>query len=301
MADGGVNLGANHATSRSWSAGRPPAMKADLQQHSAVPFLKWPGGKREIARNVVPRLKSTSGRYFEPFLGGGAMFFAVNPSTAFLADKNEELINCYRQVRDMCSDLIDCLGAMKNSEGDYYRIRGWEPDTELERAARLIYLCTLSFNGIHRVNLAGQFNVPYGKKTHLLPCNPQLLQAVSRRLKTVTLYTGDFKDAIASATEGDLVYLDPPYTVAHRNNGFVKYNAKIFSWEDQHRLAKVASQLAGRGCKVLVSNADHPSIHALYPHFKLEIIERPSRIAASSRFRTRITESLFHNGVLAGD
>jgi DNA adenine methylase len=161
---------------------------------------------------------------------------------------------------------------MKNTELDYYRVRQTQPQTTAEQAARLIYLVTLSFNGIYRENSRGMFNVPYGHKTHLDPCNSERILASSMVLSHAQLIQGDFADAINQAEKGDLVYLDPPYTVAHGNNGFVKYNARMFSWDDQKRLSAWALELDRRGCRVIVSNAAHPSIAALYENFEVGIV-----------------------------
>jgi DNA adenine methylase len=146
------------------------------------------------------------------------------------------------------------------------------------------------------VNLKGEFNVPYGQKTHLATCDTEKILRVSALLRRAVVRNLDFEDALASATEGDLVYLDPPYTVAHGSNGFVKYNAKIFSWDDQRRLASVARDLARKGCTVIVSNADHPSIRTLYGGFRTRVLKRNSVIAASANFRSNITECVFVQG-----
>jgi DNA adenine methylase len=259
------------------------------------PLLKWPGGKRRLVDSILPFIPTSFNRYFEPFLGGAALFFALRPTTAHLSDKNTELIQTYMDIRDRPDEVISALRRLKNSEKDYYNIRSSKPTTDPARAARMIYLITLSFNGIYRVNLRGNFNVPYGHKTHVVPCDEERLRSASTLLKNATLHDTDFEKAVSSATSGDLVYLDPPYTVAHSNNGFVKYNAKIFSWEDQIRLAKVAKRLVGSGCTVLVSNADHLSIRNLYADFEIATLERNSVIAASSSFRSKITECLFHS------
>jgi DNA adenine methylase len=144
------------------------------------------------------------------------------------------------------------------------------------------------------VNLNGQFNVPYGHKTHLVPCDTEKIRNASKLLKRAVVDDQDFEKALTRASEGDLVYLDPPYTVAHGNNGFIKYNSKIFSWDDQIRLARIANELAAKGCSVIVSNADHFSIRRLYRSFARITVERKSAIAASSKFRSRITECLFY-------
>jgi DNA adenine methylase len=260
------------------------------------PLLKWPGGKRRLVKFILPLVPDGFNHYYEPFLGSGALFFAIRPQRASLSDRNPDLISAYGQVRNNPETVIRQLQKLDNSEKNYYAVRSSVPDSESERAARLIYLCTLSFNGIHRVNLKGMFNVPYGFKTHLRPCEPEKIHAASKVLKRAKIECQDFETAVASAQEGDLVYLDPPYTTAHANNGFLKYNAKIFTWDDQKRLAHVARELSGRGCIVIVSNADHLSIRSLYTGFAVLEIDRHSVIAASGRFRRRITECVFHNG-----
>jgi DNA adenine methylase len=183
---------------------------------------------------------------------------------------------------------------LRNSEDDYYRIRDWAPTGKVQRCARLIYLTTLSFNGIYRQNLQGRFNVPYGYKGHLRLPAVEDLELIADALEAVELRSGDFEVATADAGSGDLVYFDPPYTVAHKNNGFVKYNAKIFSWSDQKRLALHAKLLKERGCRVVISNADHSSIGELYDDFNTASIERSSVIAASSSKRSLVTERVFY-------
>ena len=261
---------------------------------SFEPLLKWPGGKRRLLQSILPLIPTEFGTYYEPFLGGGALFFALQPHSAVLADKNRDLISTYRQIKTNPDDVISALGNLQNNERAYYTVRAWEPDTPVERAARLIYLAALSFNGIHRVNLRGAFNVPYGYKQHLKPCEPLRIREASRILNAARLKSQDFERTVRPATSGDLVYFDPPYTTTHGNNGFVKYNARIFTWKDQERLARIALQLASRGCSVLVSNADHPSIRELYRDFDVLVIKRYSIMAASGNFRRLITECVFY-------
>jgi len=258
------------------------------------PILKWPGGKRSLCKHILSLLPDSFKRYFEPFVGGGAVFFTLCPPHAILSDADSDLINCYLQVRDHPSEVIKRLGRLKNNEQDYYRVRSLKPRTDIGRAARLIYLTTLAFNGIYRLNSLGKFNVPYGHKTHLSVCDRERILLASAALANSTLKSCDFESAVASAASGDVVYLDPPYTVAHGNNGFLKYNSKIFSWADQERLANVARNLARRGCRVIVSNADHSSIIRLYRDFSVIRAQRPSNIAARTEFRSQITECIFY-------
>jgi DNA adenine methylase len=247
-------------------------------------------------RYLLDIAPTTFERYFEPFMGGGALFFALNPSCAYLSDNNADLINCYVQVRDNPDALINLLKELPNSDEEYYRIRDKVPESEIEAAARFVYLTTLSFNGIHRVNRNGNFNVPYGKKTHLNPAEPSRILNASRALQGTSLRSADFEWIRDYAVAGSLVYLDPPYTVAHSNNGFVKYNAKIFSWDDQVRLAKLAADLHQRGCFVIISNADHESVRSLYPDFQENLISRLSVISATNGGRKPVTESMFFSG-----
>lgn len=257
------------------------------------PLLKWAVGKRRLLRDILLAAPKGFRHYYEPFLGGGAVFFSLLPASATLSDANPELINTYTQVRDNIDGVIRCLRRMANSEVDYYKIRASCPRTAPAQAARLIYLCTLSFNGIYRQNLLGKFNVPYGHKIHLNPCDEPKLRRISENLQGRHILVNDFEVAVSRAKRGDLVYFDPPYTVAHGNNGFVKYNAKIFSWSDQKRLAALAHRLKANGCRVLISNAEHPSIRELYAEFRVHTIHRYSVMSAASEFRRPVRECLF--------
>ena len=258
------------------------------------PLFRWPGGKRWLVPTLLEMIGSSSGRYFEPFVGGGALFFALRPVAATLNDSNAELIACYRAVRDHPRAVEEALRKLVPSENDYYVVREARPQGLAERAARLIFLTTHSFNGIYRVNRKGEFNVPYGHREYQLGA-PGSLTEHSRALAGVNLLSGDFAAAVRDAAAGDLVYLDPPYTVTHSRNGFIKYNARVFSWDDQKQLAKTASELAERGCFVLISNADHESISDLYGKFRKVELRRFSRMASDSARRREVTEFLFTN------
>lgn len=257
------------------------------------PLLKWPGGKRKLIHHLAPLVPASKGRYYEPFFGGGALFFSVQPDLATLSDANAELIDCYEEVKANPDAVLKELSKLKNSEASYYKVRASEPILGAARAAKLLYLTTLAFNGIYRQNLQGKFNVPYGQKSHIRLAESIPVLAASHALRQAKLLCADFETGVAGAVKDDVVYFDPPYTVAHGNNGFVKYNAKIFSWADQQRLAAVANSLADQGCTVIVSNADHPSILRLYPSFAVRRIERQSVIAASSAHRSLTTECIF--------
>lgn len=261
------------------------------------PILKWPGGKRGLLRHLLPLVPKTFNRYIEPFVGGGALFFALLPKQAMLSDSNEELINCYRIIRNRPNKLLLLLSEMPNSMQDYYRVRSTAPETKVGRAARMLYLTTLSFNGIFRVNRDGVFNVPYGHKTHLKIFQPEKIMLTKRALKSCEIHHLDFEEALLRARKGDFIYLDPPYTVAHDNNGFRKYNAKIFSWEDQARLANAVHNLNQKGCYIVMSNASHKSIRSMYKDFTQTVVTRSSSIAASPVYRRYVEELIITNVV----
>ena len=205
---------------------------------SAKPFLKWAGGKRWLVREFQDKIPGTFGKYFEPFLGSGAVFFHVKPAAAILSDKNVDLIGTYNSVRENFENVIRILELhkQKHSKEYYYKIRESEPSLPEERAARFIYLNRVCWNGLYRVNRAGKFNVPIGTKTTFEIDHGEWKQA-SELLKKASISSGDFNDTVAKAQRNDFVYCDPPYTVTHNNNGFVKYNEDIFKWDDQVRLS----------------------------------------------------------------
>jgi DNA adenine methylase len=202
---------------------------------------------------------------------------------------------CYRAIRDSHLRVGALLRAMDRDRAAYLEIRRTDPTDAYERAARFVYLSTLAFNGIHRVNRHGEFNVPYGGRTYPELGMDKSLEKYSQALERAEIRSGDFATSVDSAVAGDVVYLDPPYTVAHSNNGFLKYNARIFSWSDQVRLATLADNLDRRGCHVIISNANHSSLLPLYPRFRVSVVPRNSTMAATSAKRGRVDEYLFTN------
>ena len=263
-----------------------------------VPFLKWPGGKRwianEISAIVQPYLLQ---RYFEPFLGGGAVFFALQPKRATLSDVNADLINVYREVKRSPDTLIRGLKGMEVSANNYSLVRDSEPKSTSRQAIRFLYLNRTAFGGMFRLNRQGRFNVPFGGggRTPDLLVKTDLLHAASSALKRVSLSCTDFGKTISKAGAGDVVYCDPTYTVAHDNNGFRRYNESVFSWEDQIRLAESAHKASIRGAMVVVSNAYHPSVLELYagmPNCELRTLKRTSCIARGPVHRRQVCEAL---------
>lgn len=259
------------------------------------PFLKWPGGKRWAAKLIADLVRShLSGRYFEPFLGGGAVFFELQPREATLSDVNTDLVNTYAQVRDQSSAIRKLLKTMRVTKRDYYRVRRSEPTDAVERATRFLYLNRTAFAGMYRVNRAGRFNVPYGggDRTPESLWNTSLLTDARAALARVELVVSDFEPMLDRAEEGDVVYCDPTYTVAHDNNGFVRYNERNFSWDDQRRLSNAAKRAATRGATVIVSNAFHESIRKLYAPYQGERLERQSLISPNIQARRLVAEYL---------
>lgn len=259
------------------------------------PFLKWPGGKRWLAPVIAAFLRDhRPARYIEPFLGGGATFLAARPERALLGDVNAELITTYDVIRNDLPRLIDRLKRLRVSENDFYAARSRKPRTPLTTAVRMLYLNRLSFNGIYRLNRKGEFNVPYGDGVRRLDTlwRQGILQAASHALQAAELFSCDFEVLLNRATRGDFVYCDPAYTVAHNNNGFRRYNERVFAWEDQERLAVAARKAVGRGATVLVSNADHDALIKLYEGAHVQRVMRRSTVASNVAARGEVTEAL---------
>lgn len=270
-----------------------PEKREEDTSRSMAPAFKWPGGKRSLVSAIEPFLDRSYDRLVEPFCGGAALFFHLRPPAALLADRNAELMNAYSQIRDNLEDLVDRLKGMKNTEAAYYQLRNRKPRTALTRAARFICLMRLSFNGIYRENLRGDFNVPYGYKTWLTVCDEERLRAASLALQGVECEAQTYTKTMSAVREMDLVYIDPPYTVSHNNNGFIKYNRTLFSWNDQMDLATECERARRKGSLVVVSNADHGEIRALYPEFEYRQVNRFCAISGSAGGRKHVTEALF--------
>jgi DNA adenine methylase len=258
-----------------------------------MPLLKWAGGKRWLVNRLELPNPGTFDRYVEPFFGGGALFFHMAPRSAVLADINAELIQTYQAVRDDWQAVESKLAehADRHCEDYYYEVRSARCQGAIGQAARFLYLNRTCWNGLYRVNRNGQFNVPIGTKTKVLIENE--LRSVSAALAGVTLRVADFAATMADVGAGDFVYVDPPYTVKHNVNGFLKYNRTLFSWEDQVRLRDEVTAASSRGAKILVSNAAHESVVSLYADVgEVLTLERASVIAGTNLGRKREQEIL---------
>ena len=222
------------------------------------------------------------------------MFFHLRPQVSVLSDLNSRLIETYRAIRE---DPLPVQGYLRehherHCKGHYYEVRGTEFARQSERAAQFLYLNRTCWNGLYRENLAGKFNVPIGTKSLVYDPDEDLL-AVSSQLKCADIVCCDFEATMDKAGEGDFVFCDPPYTTAHNMNGFVKYNQRIFSWDDQIRLRDAATRAMERGATVIITNADHPSLHTLYGDAgKINVVERSSVISGASKGRRMTSEIL---------
>lgn len=262
------------------------------QKASMAPFLKWAGGKRWLCSLYPQIFPSQYSRYIEPFLGGGATFFALAPRYAILSDLNHDLILTYNAIRDNWHGVQTALDRHQrnHSRAYYYKERARIHRTQTEQAAQFLYLNRTCWNGLYRVNLRGQFNVPKGTKTRVvLPSDN--FELVAHLLREVKIYSQDFEATLAEARKNDFVFVDPPYTAMHNANGFVKYNEKIFTWDDQIRLMEAIKAAAKTGAKILITNADHISIRKLYAKIgSIHRLERRSIIAGATSARGQTTE-----------
>jgi DNA adenine methylase len=270
----------------------------DEQLQPTPPLLRWVGGKRWL----LPRLVELIGRteiqnYHEPFAGGAAVFFGLDlAGKSYLSDLNAELIGTYAAIRDEPDEVWRFLRGYRNTEEAYYRARGSSPRKSASRAARFIFLNHTSFNGIYRVNLAGEYNVPYGFRESFNIPRRDALRDASKKLQSASLVSGDFDVALENVGPGDLVFLDPPYTVAHNNNGFIKYNDKLFSFADQHRLSDMIDAIREIGAYYVLTNAAHVSIAELFDKGDRRIdTNRKNAIGGINSVRGIATEYLFTN------
>lgn len=264
------------------------------------PFLKWAGGKRWFCENYINDfIPQNYNRYIEPFLGSGAVFFSLKPKKSILNDLNSDLILTYKAIRDNYTKIESILKLHdkkhKLDPDYYYKVRASNPILPETKAAKFIYLNRTCFNGLYRVNLNGKFNVPKGTKKNVV-LDTDNFKNISKALKSTKFFNRDFEEIIDLSKEGDLLFVDPPYTVRHNNNGFLKYNENIFTWEDQKRLMRSLVRAKSRGVHVICTNADHSSIRNLYRgEFRSKSVTRNSVIAAKNTYRETVKERVFYS------
>ena len=259
-----------------------------MLNNSAKPILKWAGGKTQMLGDLLPKVPKSYGRYIEPFFGGGAMFFALQPENAIIADSNPELINMYRQVAENVDEVISCLKKYENTSEMFYAVReqDWMCLPKAEAAARTIFLNRTCFNGLYRVNKQGKFNVPYGKYANPRICDEEGLKAASEALKKAEILCGDYLLVLDHyAQAGDFVFLDPPYLPISEYADFKRYTKEQFYEEDHVELAKMIMRLQERGCHVVLTNSNHPLVHELYAPFTIDVIQTKRHISCNGSTR----------------
>lgn len=288
----------------------PKAKRTTIASLLVRPFLKWAGGKRQLLpelRKYIPSL-SQNATYYEPFVGGGALFFDLQRKRAVINDTNAELINCYQVIRDDVENLIAALSQHRNDEAYYYEVRDWDrsPDfaarPAVERAARVIFLNKTCYNGLFRVNSRGQFNVPFGRYKAPTIVDEAVLRAVSKYLNnhkdTIKMLNGDFEEVVCGAKRGDFIYFDPPYDPVSDTASFTGYDVNGFSRAEQTRLKGVVDELRRRECKVLLSNAYTPFIADLYSSYTCVKVGATRAINSNAQRRGKVDEILVMNYIL---
>lgn len=275
---------------------------AKLLPEPTAPVLKWAGGKSRLVDELTARVPASYKRYFEPFVGGGALFFRTAPAGAVINDFNPDLINTYRCVAWNVESVIRRLVELRRHHGEdhYYQIRDRfndreRPMTEVARAAAFIYLNKTCYNGLYRVNSKGRFNVPMGRYKDPQIFDPDHLRAAARLLRRAEIHSGDYRDCVAAARAGDFVYFDPPYAPVSATANFTAYTAGSFGDDEQAALADRARYLVRHGVHVLISNSDVPRIRELYlglDGFRIDEVDCSRAINSAPGKRGAVTELL---------
>lgn len=267
----------------------------------AKPFLKWAGGKRQLLPLLLNKMPSSFKRYHEPFLGGGALFFALKPKHAFLSDINDELVGAYQILKDKPGDLITELKKHKYDKDYYYELRETDRSPEykswskLKRAARLIYLNKSCYNGLYRVNAKGQFNTPFGDYKNPTIFTEENLIACSEALQRAKLSEAPFDLVLTQAKKGDFVYLDPPYMPLSSTSNFTSYSKESFGEAEQRKLFDTCVKLDKRGVYFMLSNSAAPFICELYEPFKVELVNAKRAINSKGSSRGAVKEVIVRN------
>lgn len=270
--------------------------EATIIEKQAKPFLRWAGGKRWLLKHLETIIDIEKyNAYHEPFIGGGSVFFKFSPKTSFISDSNEWLIETYNSIKENPNEIIKHLEKFPKEKEEYYKIRGRNYSNQFKSSAQFIYLNQMSFNGIFRVNLSGKYNVPYGNRSQYnFDC--ENIISVSSALQNTQIIHSDFSNTIDNVSEGDLVFLDPPYTITHNLNGFVQYNQKIFSLEDQYKLAEMIQEIKNRNAFYILTNAAHEKVKEIFDDTDALLeISRASVIGGKGAKRGKYSEYLFTN------
>lgn len=261
----------------------------EMKYMKAKPVLKWAGGKKQMLDILLSNMPAKYNKYIEPFVGGGALFFELSPENSIISDSNPELINLYKVIAKDPEELIAKLKDMKNEEEFYYLVRATNPNSlsNLEKAARTLYLNRTCFNGLYRVNKKGEFNVPFGKYKNPKICDEETIHAVSRVLKYTTIINNDYKEVLRQYAEpGDFIFLDPPYVPVSQYSDFKRYTKEQFHEKDQRELAEEVKRLKELGCYVLLTNSNHSLVHELYGDYEINIHQTKRNISSNASKRT---------------
>ena len=270
----------------------------------AAPVVKWVGGKRQLLPQILPLIPKRMTAYCEPFLGGGAVLFALQPKRALVNDLNQDLITVYRVIKEDADALIEHLSRHENTPEYFYRIRDLDRDKEayaalsdVEKASRLLYLNKTCYNGLFRVNASGAFNSPYGHYRRPNIVNEQTIRGVSRYFNScdITFFSWDFASVLEQVPKGGFVYLDPPYDPVSDTASFTGYNRGGFGREEQVRLKECCDALTARGVKFLLSNSATPFIRELYGSYRVSIVQARRAVNSVASRRGAIEEVLVRN------
>ncbi len=256
--------------------------------NDARPIVKWAGGKQQLLNRLLPHIPTHFNKYIEPFVGGGALFFALKPKSAVIADSNPELINLYQVVANQVEDVLEILKGFKTDKESFYQVRAQDTRflSDVERAARTFFLNRTCFNGLYRVNRNGRFNVPYGDNKNPRVYQPKELRAASELLRQPVILCSDYKKVLSTyAEEGDFVFLDPPYLPVSKYADFKRYTKEQFYEEDHIELAAEVKRLHELGCHVLLTNSNHPLVYDLYQGFKIEVYQTRRNISKNTKKR----------------
>lgn len=275
-----------------------------MEKLQTVPVLKWVGGKRQLLDAFAPLLPEKIPSYCEPFFGGGAVLFSLQPHKAHINDINNELIQCYCTIRDCVDELIDELRKYRNEADFFYSVRNLDRDrakyeslSDIERAARLLYLNKTCYSGLYRVNSAGEFNTPFGKYKNPNIVNEQALRAVSQYFNAadITFTSTDYSEVLRNVGKDTFVYLDPPYDPISTTANFTSYSKEGFGKEEQIRLRECCDELNSRGIRFMLSNSATPFIKEQYSHYNQTIVFAKRAINSVGTKRGKVDEIVIRN------
>lgn len=273
----------------------------EKEQISTLPVIKWAGGKRQLLFEIRKNMPKEFNRYFEPFIGGGAVFFNMQLKGGYISDVNEELINLYNIIKTSPDELIEDLYKHKNTKEYFLKIRGVDREPKykkwdnLQKASRFIYLNRTCFNGLYRVNSQGQFNVPFGNYKNPRIVDENNIYNCSELLKNTEIKHDDFSAILGHVNKGDFVYFDPPYVPLNATSSFTSYTKDGFDIDMQFKLREVCNELDSMGVKFLLSNSDTKVINELYKNYDIRKVFASRAINANAAGRGKITEVLVRN------